>query len=141
VLSNAIHWTEFTAKVPTCLFTPISSLAEQQVRDLIDEIRQVKRFSISEPHRTTVFSVMTLTQQHYLTRKPESLKAKNCYKGSLLRTRIKHLHGQPIHDLALELCQHFKVTDEFIDEKEYYVFINQIMNPKSLLRRPPAFFL
>ncbi len=88
-----------------------------------------------------MFSFLTLTQQHYLTKKPEPLKAKSFYKGSLLKTKIKHLHGQPLHDLALELCARFTVSDEFIDDKDYYVFINLIMNPKSALRKPPAFVL
>lgn len=123
------------------LSTRISDIKEPQILELLDEIGRVKHMPLAGFHGSTLFNYLSLTQRHSVTGKPKTIQASGSYQGCLLKRRIKDVCEEPIGKLASQLCRHFGVSEEFIDGKQYYVFINQIMNPKSALRKPATFRL
>lgn len=123
------------------LHTRISDIKEPQLLELLEEIAQVKYMPLSGFQGTTLFNYLTRTQLHPVTSKPENIQAAGYYQGCLLKRRVKDAFGEPMEQLAVQLCRHFGVSEQFIDGKQYYVFLNQILNPKSKLRKPPPFRL
>lgn len=123
------------------LHTKLSDIQDPQLRELLQEIAQVKYLSLAKFENGTLFTFLTMTQRHSVTEKPESIQAAGCYSGSPLKRRVKDVLNQPMGELAIQLCRWFRVSDEFIGGSQYYVFLNQIMNPKSKLRKPPPFRL
>lgn len=123
------------------LQTRLEDITDPDVLELLGEIEHVKHLSIQGHQGATLFNYLSLTQRHPITHKPENIQAAGYFNGSILKTPVKKLTGRTVHDLAQHLCAHFQVSEQFIDDKKYYVFLNQIFNPKSKLRKPPPFYL
>src|SRR5258708_5178997 len=121
------------------LLTRLSEITDSQILELLGEIDQVKRMGLGGHQETRLFHFLQLTQIHSVTGKPQNIEAEGCHNWSILKTPIKKLRGTSVETLAVQLCAHFNVSAEFIDDKRYYVFLNQILNPKSKLRKPPPF--
>lgn len=86
-----------------------------------------------------LFQFLSLCQIDVVRMKRAKIQAKNFYKGSLLKTRLDKIpeNADAVFELTADLCEHFKVPHELALNRQLYVFLNEIYNPKSMLRKPP----
>lgn len=67
----------------------------------------------------------------------KAIQAANFYRGSSLKTKVGKLPPGQITQVVQELCDLYLVPYEMVVTKTLYVFLNQILNSKSQLRKPP----
>lgn len=115
----------------------IQNLPDGEIRDLLDELEQVKGLIVEHHQEMNLHSYLNLCQRDVIRDKKETIQAANFYRDSLLKTKVGKLQPGQITQVVQELCNLYKVHYGLVVTKTLYVFINQIMNPKSQLRKPP----
>jgi hypothetical protein len=124
---------------PNLLQTPLKDIKEEWMRDLLEELEQVTGLSVAAHGETVLFHFLSLCQMDVVKYKRVKIQAKNFYKGSMLKTRLDKIpdSAETVFDLTADLCEHFHIPHELAMNRQLYVFLNEIYNPKSLLRKLP----
>lgn len=115
----------------------IQNLPAGEIRNLLDELEQVKGLSVEHHREMNLHSFFVLCQRDVIHDKKEAINAANFYHGSLLKTKVGKLPSGQITQVVQELCDLYRVHHELVVSKTLYVFLNQILNAKSQLRKPP----
>lgn len=113
----------------------IQDIQSEGILGLLDELCDSKGFDFTAHRSMSLFEFLSQCQKDYLGDKKERINAANFYKGSALKTKIEKLEDD-LFDMTYDLCQHFRVSHELVTTKTLYVFLNDIFNPKSKLRKP-----
>ncbi|MEN9849024.1 MAG: hypothetical protein RL368_1764 [Pseudomonadota bacterium] len=118
---------------------PLRDIREESVRDLLDELEQVTGLSVEGHGASVLFQFLSLCQLDVVKMKRVKIQAKNFYKPSLLKTRLDAIppNADAVYDLTIDLCENFKVHHGLALNRQLYVFLNEIYNPKSALRKLP----
>lgn len=119
----------------------IKNLPPGEIHDLLEELEQVTGLIVAHHGDMNVHSFLTLCQRDLIHDKRQTIQAVNFYPGSVLKTKVGKLAPGEITNLVKELCDLHRVPLEMVATKTLYVFFNQILNPKSKLRKPPPFRL
>ena len=121
------------------LHTPLRDIHEESIRDMLDELEQVTGLSAKAHGSSVLFQFLSLCQLDVVRMKRAKIQAKNFYKGSLLKTRLDSIpdNADAVFDLTADLCKNFHVHHGLAMNRQLYVFLNEIYNPKSTLRKPP----
>lgn len=114
----------------------IQNLPDGEIRDLLDELEQVKGLIIEHHLEMSLHSFLVLCQRDVIHHKKEAIQAANFYRGSSLKTKVGKLPPGQITQLVQELCDLYEVPYEMVVTKTLYVFLNQVLNAKSQLRKP-----
>lgn len=115
----------------------IKNLPAGQIHELLEELEQVKGLVVEHHRDMNIHSFLMLCQRDVIHDKKETINAAKFYRGSLLKTKVEKLPDGDITQLVDELCALYRVPREMVPTKTLYVFLNQILNAKSQLRKPP----
>lgn len=115
----------------------IKTLPPGEIHDLLEELEQVTGLIVAHHGDMNVHSFLTLCQRDLIHDKRQTIQAANFYRGSVLKTKVGKLAPGEIANLVKELCNLHRVPIEMVTAKALYVFLNEILNPKSKLRKPP----
>jgi hypothetical protein len=135
--SQPIHLGQRTSWIKMMINERIKSLPAGEIRDLLEELEQVTGLSVEHHRDMNVHSFLTLCLRDVIHDKRQTIQAANFYRGSLLKVKVGKIAPGEVTRLVEELCDLYRVHREMVATKSLYVFINQIMNPKSQLRKPP----
>ena len=119
------------------MHTRISEVSDESIRSLLTELEQTTGKSVEAHSSMSVFSFLQLCQKDSLGFEKSKIKAKDFYKGSMLKTRVGEIQEDSVYLLAKKLCANFQVHHGLAMNRQLYVFLNEIFNPKSQLRKPP----
>ncbi len=114
----------------------LKNISNSSIRSMLEELCQVKGYNLMSDSEATVFGILDTCQRDVVRDKREKIDAANFYKGSALKTKVEKL-DKDLYALTEELCSHFGVSHELVVTKTFYVFLNDIYNPKSKIRKPP----
>ena len=115
----------------------IQNLPDGEIQSLLDELEQVKGLSVEDHGEMNLHSFLVLCQRDVIHDKKETINAANFYPGSFLKTKVGKLPPGQITHVVQELCDLYRVHHGLVVTKTLYVFLNQILNAKSQLRKPP----
>lgn len=114
----------------------LRSISDPGVREILNELESVKGVTVAGHAEHTLFGFLDLCQRDVVTGKKQRIDAAHSYLGSMLRTKVEKLPPSG-SQLVTDLCHHFHVRREMVETKVLYVFLNDVFNPKSRLRKLP----
>ena len=114
----------------------LDCISDPDVRDILEELGSVKGLTVEGHAGHTLFGFLDLCQRDVWADKKQRIDAAHCYRGNILRTKVEKLPAGGAQ-LVTALCRHFKVGREMVETKALYMFLNDIFNPKSRLRKLP----
>ena len=119
------------------LHVSIKDIQSESILGMIEELGQVKGCNHGADPSITLFCFLQLCQRDVVRDKKERIDAARFYVGSALKTKVEKLDDD-LYYLTEDLCSHFRVFGhEQVLNKTLYVFLNDIFNPKSKLRKLP----
>lgn len=82
-----------------------------------------------------ILNFLLATQRHPITLKKDRIDASGAPNHCLLNTRVEKIEDALVIDLVHSLCDRFGVSEEQVCNRKLYVFLNQILNPSSKVRK------
>lgn len=116
------------------LNTRLKDLPAGDLNGLLEELELLKGVPVAGHADVTLLGYLDLCQRDLVRDKREGIQAARFFAGSLLKTKIQKLSNGDTERLVRQLCSHFKVPHEVIINKALYVFLNEILNPRSRMR-------
>lgn len=118
----------------------LSEITDPALKDLFEELGQVTGRNPVHHQAFAVFQFIRICQENPRTNNWQAIKAARFFRGSVLKTRVSKADAKVI-ELIQTLCDRFYVSLEQVENQTVYMALNQIMNPRSQLRKPPPISL
>ena len=118
----------------------LKNISDPEIVGVIEELSQVTGLTAAGHAEFTLLNFLMLCRRNIWSDKRQRIDAANFYTGSMLKTKVQKLPPS-IRGLVEALCINFKISSQTIETKTLYVFINDILNPNSKIRRKPPLFL